>query len=55
MLAKGKASYNRNFTISKDAPLGEHMLRVNVRRRAVGDSNESKLIAGRGTQIIVVE
>jgi pyrimidine deaminase RibD-like protein len=54
-LAKGKASYNRNFTISKDAPLGEHMLRVNVWRGVVGDSTKSKWIGGRSTPITIVE
>jgi len=55
-LKKGMHSYSRNFTIQRDAPLGQHMLRVNVWRGPVGDSNTSKRIAsGAPVQIAITE
>jgi hypothetical protein len=46
-LTKGKHTYDRNFTIATDAPLGEQMLGTSVWRGVVGDSRKSKFIAGR--------
>ena len=46
-LTKGRTTYQRNFTIAKDAPLGKHMLDASVWRGVVGNSSKSKYIAGR--------
>jgi pyrimidine deaminase RibD-like protein len=45
-LSKGKHTYNRDFTIPKDSPSGEQQLETNVWRGVVGDSRQSKWIAG---------
>lgn len=46
-LTKGRNSYDRWFTIAKDAPLGEQMLQASLWRGIVGDSSKSKWIDGR--------
>jgi hypothetical protein len=46
-LAKGRKSYDRRFTIAKNAPLGEQMLQASLWRGVVGDSSKSKWIDGR--------
>jgi hypothetical protein len=45
-LTKGKNSYQRDFTIAKDAPLGEQMLSPSIWRGIAGDSSKSKWSAG---------
>jgi pyrimidine deaminase RibD-like protein len=44
-LTKGKNEYHRDFTIARDAPIGEQKLGTNVWRGAVADSNKSKIVA----------
>jgi hypothetical protein len=44
-LRKGKNEYHRDFTIARDAPLGDQKLGTNVWRGAVADSNKSKIVA----------
>jgi len=46
-LTKGRNSYDRRFTIAKDAPPGEQMLQASLWRGIVGDSSKSKWIDGR--------
>ncbi len=46
-LAKGRNSYHRNFTVAKEAPLGDQKVDTSVWRGTVGDSSKSKWIAGR--------
>jgi hypothetical protein len=53
-ITKGQQTYERFFTIPKDAPLGEHMLDVSVWRGAVGSSQKSKWIAGGPAVPIIV-
>jgi pyrimidine deaminase RibD-like protein len=45
-LAKGKHTYQRILTITKDAPLGDQILSTNVWRGIAGNSTKSKCIAG---------
>ncbi len=49
-LTKGVGTYDRNFTIPRDAPLGERMLTSNVWRGVVSRSDLSRVIA-RGTPV----
>lgn len=53
-LKKGKTTHERDFTIAKDAPLGEQMLETGVWRGVVGDSGNSKYVAGRPPLSITV-
>ncbi|MGA9800675.1 MAG: deaminase [Terriglobales bacterium] len=46
-LTKGKKIYRREFTVAKEAPLGDQMLAASVWRGIVGDSQKSKWITGR--------
>lgn len=50
-LTKGRKIYERNFTIAKEAPLGERRLDTSIWRGVVGDSQRSKWIAGNPIQI----
>jgi pyrimidine deaminase RibD-like protein len=50
-ITKGRRTYERNFTIAKDAPRGEHKLDTSVWRGIVGDSQRSKWIAGKPVEI----
>ncbi len=50
-LTKGRKTYERNFSIAKEAPTGERRLDTSVWRGAVGDSQRSKWIAGNPVQI----
>jgi hypothetical protein len=55
-LVKGESNYDREFTISNDAPLGQQMLRTNVWFGTVGNSDKSKLVASRDpTPITIIE
>jgi pyrimidine deaminase RibD-like protein len=45
-LTKGKSTYDRPFTIAKDASPGDQKLNTNLWRGVVGDSKKSKWIAG---------
>jgi pyrimidine deaminase RibD-like protein len=45
-LTKGKNTHDRNFTIAKDAALGDQKLQTNIWRGAVGNSSKSKWIGG---------
>jgi pyrimidine deaminase RibD-like protein len=55
-LKKGSSTYQRDFTIAKDAPLGDQMLRTNVWYGTVGDSTKSKRVSsGPPIPIKVVE
>jgi len=45
-LEKGKNTYQRDFTIAANAPLGEQWLGISVWRGVAGDSSKSKWIAG---------
>jgi pyrimidine deaminase RibD-like protein len=44
-LTKGKSTYQRDFTIRKDAPAGEQSLNTEVWRGVAGDSTKSKIVA----------
>ena len=46
-LAKGKNTHVRDFTIPRDAPVGEQLLDTNVWRGVVGDSSKSQIVASR--------
>ena len=50
-LTKGRKTYQRNFTIAREAPPGERRLDTSVWRGVVGDSQGSKWIAGNRIQI----
>jgi len=50
-ITKGRRTYERKFTIAKDAPPGEHKLDTSVWRGIVGDSQRSKWIAGKPVEI----
>jgi pyrimidine deaminase RibD-like protein len=45
-IVKGQRTYERVFTVAKEATLGEQMLDVSVWRGMVGNSQKSKWIAG---------
>jgi pyrimidine deaminase RibD-like protein len=52
-LKKGTMMYDRPFTIARDAPLGEHMLRSGVWRGPVSNSAKSTCVA-RGTPVPII-
>jgi aminopeptidase N len=50
-ITKGKSTYERKFTIPRDAPSGQHSLNVSLWRGIVGSSEKSKWIAGMPIEI----
>lgn len=52
-LKRGQNSYQRDFTVPLDVPIGEQMLAVSVWRGIAGDSTKSRWIAG-GTPVRIV-
>jgi pyrimidine deaminase RibD-like protein len=54
-LTKGRKSYDRKFTIAKDAPLGEQKFDASLWRGTVGDSSKSRWIAGKSIPIEIVD
>ena len=54
-LTKGKNTRTRQFTIAVDAPLGEHMLGVNVWRGIPGDSSCKVIAPGTPVPIKISE
>ena len=54
-LTIGKSSYERDFTIQANAPLGKHMFQSSVWRGTVGDSGKSTWVAGRSVPIKIVD